>query len=83
LIQQLCEALDYLATATTSSQQGLKVTLRLSQAFQRFHAASRIWGLEQQEQPLAQVRLGLVLLTRKVLRSLIEARLGWKAPSEL
>lgn len=84
LIQQLSQALDYLATSTaSSSQQALKVTLRLSQTFQRFHAACRIWGMEQQERPLAQVRLGLVLLTRKVLHSLIEARLGWKAPSEL
>jgi hypothetical protein len=93
LIQQLSEAMDYLATsaavASASSEQqafnhqALKVAHRLSQTFQRFHASCRIWGLDQQKRSLAQVRLGLVLITHKVLQSLIEARLGWKAHLEL
>lgn len=91
LIRQLSEAIDYLADSASPSKpaspqatrQALKMADQLSQTFQRFHAACRIGGMAEQERPLAQVRLGLVWLTRKVLQVLIEARLQWVATSEL
>lgn len=84
LIRQLSEAIDALAaTPKTASpqadRQALKLAHRLSQAFQRFHAACRIWGMDSQNPSLTQVRLGLVWLTQRVLQILIETRLQWSA----
>jgi arginyl-tRNA synthetase len=89
LIRQLSEAIDALAIPApkTASSQADRLTLKrthhLSQTFQHFHAACRIWGMDTQNPSLAQVRLGLVLLTQRVLRALIETRLQWVAPSRL
>lgn len=89
LIGQISDALDYLAEAsphasTSNSQVALKVTIRLSEAFQAFYAACRIWGeVSRYDRPLAQVRLGLVLITQRVLRCLLEQQLNLPAPIEL
>ncbi|MBI4782620.1 MAG: hypothetical protein HY785_15070 [Oscillatoriophycideae cyanobacterium NC_groundwater_1537_Pr4_S-0.65um_50_18] len=56
----------------------------LSYSFEAFHKSCRIWGEVVQSDPqLAQMRLGLVLITQKILRSLLEEGLGIAAPVEL
>jgi len=56
----------------------------LSHSFEDFYQACRIWGAVMQHEPqLAQMRLGLVLITQKVLRSLLEEGLAIAAPVEL
>ena len=79
LISQLVTALD---TGETPADC-LKLATALSQAFENFHSACRIWGEVKTESPkLAQARLGLILATVSVLRLLL-SRLGLPAPVEL
>lgn len=55
----------------------------LSHSFEEFYKSCRIGGEVMQRDPqLAQMRLGLVLITQKVLRSLLES-LAIEAPFEL
>lgn len=86
LILQINDAIDYLAESVSAIEpkQTIKVVHNLSQAFQTFHAACRIWGeVKTQDLPLAQVRLGLVLATQKVLQTLLEQRLNLPAINEI
>lgn len=57
----------------------LKMMFRLSQAFQAFDRACRILGESPQR---SQAKLGLVMTTQKLLRSLLQ-EIGVSAPSEL
>lgn len=86
LIDQLCAILDELYCPYPSRQptNWHKAALSLSQAFQTFYSYCRIWGeVKSQNLPLAQARLGLVLITQSVLRLLLESKLGVVAPSEV
>ncbi len=85
LITQICDALDFLAQSTTEATlPALKIAARLSQAFQTFQTACRIWGeVKRVDLPLVQVRIGLVLITQSTLRLLLESHLHRFAPFEL
>ena len=86
LIDQLCAILDELYCPYRSRQptNWHKATLSLSQAFQTFYSYCRIWGeVKSQNLPLAQARLGLVLITQSVLRLLLQSKLGVVASSEV
>lgn len=61
-----------------------KQAFTLSQAFQRFYAGCQIWGDVQLDNlPLAQVRLGLVAITRRILQIFLETVLQVESPAEL
>jgi hypothetical protein len=61
-----------------------KISQALSHSFEEFYQSCRIWGEVMQSNPqLAQRRLGLVLITQKILRSLLEEALAIEAPVEL
>ena len=80
LISQLVNTLDQLSPL---KQRDRKLAEALSQDFQSFHAACRIWGeVERTDLPLAQTRLGLIWIVQTVMRSLL-AELGIDAPIEL
>ena len=86
LINQLWAILDELYCPNPSRQppNWHKAALSLSQAFQTFYSYCRIWGeVKSQNLPLAQARLGLVLITQSVLRLLLQSKLGVVAPSEV
>lgn len=86
LIFQLIAILDNLYYPYPSRQlpNWHKVALNLSQAFQTFYSHCRIWGeVKSQNLPLAQARLGLILITQSVLRLLLQDKLGSVAPSEV
>ena len=86
LIDQLWAILDELYCPYPSRQppNWHKAALSLSQAFQTFYSYCRIWGeVKSQNLPLAQARLGLVLITQSVLRLLLQSKLGVVAPSEV
>jgi arginyl-tRNA synthetase len=86
LINQLWAILDELYCPYPSRQppNWHKAALSLSQAFQTFYSYCRIWGeVKSQNLPLAQARLGLVLITQSVLRLLLQSKLGIVAPSEV
>lgn len=90
LITQLVRTLDALVEATPLSNPalGLKLAYPLSQQFQKFYAACPIGGgiypSEADPMPaLIQARLGLVLVTQLVLRSLLQDVIGTVAPTEL
>ncbi len=86
LINQLWAILDELYCPNPSRQppNWHKAALSLSQAFQTFYSYCRIWGeVKSQNLPLAQARLGLVLITQSVLRLLLQSKLGIVAPSEV
>jgi arginyl-tRNA synthetase len=79
LISQLVAALD----ASETPADCLKFATAVSQAFENFYSACRIWGEVKTESPkLAQARLGLIVATLSVLRLLLY-RLGVPAPDEL
>lgn len=89
LILQISDVLDYLDQLPhppldpKQIQQTWKVAQRLSRVFQDFDAACRIWGaVKVYDLALAQARLGLVLITQKILRTLLQ-QLGLSAPVDL
>lgn len=64
--------------------RALELANALSHGFEKFYSACRIWGEVKTETPqLAQARLGLVAITQKLLRSLLEDQLNVIAPIEL
>ena len=86
LIDRLWAILDELYCPNPSRQppNWHKAALSLSQAFQTFYSYCRIWGeVKSQNLPLAQARLGLVLITQSILRLLLQSKLGVVAPSEV
>jgi len=84
LIYQLVKVVDDLVCADSISINWLKAGGNLSQAFERFWGSCRIWGeVKILEPQLAQARLGLLIATQLVLRSVLEEKLGIVAPVEL
>jgi arginyl-tRNA synthetase len=84
LILQICQGLDEMAEGVFSNPgKTLKRSHKLSQAFCRFYQDCQIFGEGKVNQPLAQVRLGLVDVTRSLLYLLLEKGLGVTAPQEL
>jgi hypothetical protein len=82
LIEQILDGVDRISDPT--STHPLKLATLLSHAFKQFYGTCRIWGEVKTETPkLARARLGLVGVTQKVLRSLLEEQLGVSAPIEL
>ncbi|MDJ0556382.1 MAG: DALR anticodon-binding domain-containing protein [Microcoleaceae cyanobacterium MO_207.B10] len=85
LIYQIAFTLDRIYCISESQKVVTweKVANKLSAAFQNFYSGCRIWGEVKVETPkLAQARLGLVLVTRSILRFLLEKRLSSEAPVE-
>jgi hypothetical protein len=84
LILQISDTLDYLAQPkVTTAQQSLKVLHGLSRMFQAFHAARPVWGVRLRDPSLAQVQLGLTLITQKLLHILLTRKLRLEAPFSL
>ena len=85
LIHQLVKVVDDLVCADSSSAINWeKAGGNLSQAFERFWCNCRIWGEVKINSPeLAQARLGLLIATQLVLRSVLEDKLGVVAPLEM
>lgn len=88
LIAEFCDALDYLNSSEQSVLTALKVALRLSQAFEAFHAACPLSWPESApaavlEPNLLTVRLGLIAIGQKLLQILLEQRLFVTAPVQL
>lgn len=80
LLSQLVTTLDEVGSA----QDCLKLSTSLSQAFQEFYRGSQIFGEIRVDNPqLAQCRLGLVMITHSLLRSLLQQGLGVPAPETL
>ncbi len=87
LISELVTATDALWHAHPSAAQPknwFKVAVDLSQAFESFYSACRIWGEVRRETPnLALTRLGLILATQSVLGWMLQNLFGVCAPLEL
>ncbi len=85
LMHQLVKVVDDLVFADSSSSVNWeKSGENLSQAFEKFWCNCRIWGEVKIHAPeLAQARLGLLIVTQLVLRSVLEDKLGMIAPVEL
>jgi hypothetical protein len=82
LIAQVLDGIDRISDPAPAS--AIKIATSLSTAFETFYSACRIWGEVKTETPqLAQARLGLVGVTQKFLRSLLQHQLGVTAPLEL
>lgn len=61
-----------------------KVSINLSQAFEAFWCNCRIWGeVKTNSRELVQARLGLLMASQVVFRSLLEDKLGVFVPLEL
>ncbi|MGC9505635.1 DALR anticodon-binding domain-containing protein [Baaleninema sp.] len=73
-------AADILATEDFDDRQILKLAHRLADAFETFHRDCRIIG---QPSAIARVRLGLLAVTRILLKWLLEAGLGVSAVAEM
>ncbi len=91
LIDQIASVLDNVSVLDHAAQPEKvafptviwKSAQALSHSFEDFYKSCRIWGeVRQQDPQVAQMRLGLVLITQKVLRSLLES-LAIEAPFEL
>jgi len=85
LLAQLVQVVDDLACSDVDDAVNWqKVTLKLSQAFENFWCQCRIWGeVKISSVQLAQARLGLVIVTQRLLKILLEKKLGVSAPFEL
>ncbi|MFM7424694.1 MAG: hypothetical protein ACKO7W_06860, partial [Elainella sp.] len=89
LIAEFSDVLDYLSTGPDqSAASALKIALRLSHAFEVFHASCRLSWPESApaavlDPNLLAVRLGLITITQKLLQILLEQRLFVPAPRQL
>jgi hypothetical protein len=84
LIAQMVDIVDELSShPAPSSDRIWRLAQHLSQVFQTFYAQCSIVAVAKTDRPLAQARLGLVLLTQALLRWLLEDWLHLKAPIEL
>ncbi len=86
LISQAIATVDALSSTFPLSQLTSPVSRAslLSQDFLTFHAQCQIWGaLRSLDPELGQARLGLVALSQKLLKHLLERELGSFAPVEL
>ena len=82
LLAQLLEVQDDISSL--DRLRAIKLANALSQEFERFYSSCRIWGEVKIQTPkLAQARLGLIAVTQKLLRSLLQDQLGVSAPVEL
>lgn len=82
LLDRLMEVQDEIASL--DRLRAVKFASALSQEFERFYSSCRIWGEVKIQTPkLAQARLGLIAVTQKLLRSLLQDQLGVAAPVEL
>ncbi|UBF24982.1 hypothetical protein K9N68_25575 [Kovacikia minuta CCNUW1] len=84
LISQLFTALDGVSSsAALSSETVFRLAQKVDQAFQAFYGGCPIWGSLKKSTQLAQVRLGLVMVTQRITSLLIEDLLGIYTPLEL
>ena len=85
LIELLVKMVDDLVFPnSTSSVNWITAAVKLSAAFESFYRSCRIWGeVKINALELAQARLGLLMVTQLVLKSVLETRLGVVAPMEL
>ncbi|MCC5636654.1 glutamate acetyltransferase [Nostoc sp. CHAB 5844] len=85
LIAQLVQVVDDLVCSNVDDAiNWQKVSIKLSQALENFWCQCRIWGeVKISSQELAQARLGLVMVTQRLLRFLLVEKLGVSAPLEL
>ncbi len=84
LMHQLVKLVDDLVCTDSISLNWEKAAGNLSQAFEKFWGSCRIWGEVKIQTPeLAQARLGLLVATQLVFRSVLEDKLGVVAPIEL
>lgn len=82
LVSELVSVTDELSQEETIVP--LKVAVSLSQQFQNFYRDCRIFGeIASQDRHLAQARLGLVMITHSLLRTVLEENLGVVAPDSL
>jgi DALR anticodon binding domain len=81
LIGRIVDVLDELSKP--GDRPICKLAQALSQDFAAFHAACRIWGeVKSTHLPVSQVRLGLVLITQKILGMLLQ-QMEIEAPTAL
>lgn len=84
LMHELVKLVDDLVCTDSISLNWEKAAGNLSQAFEKFRGSCRIWGEVKIQTPaLAQARLGLLVATQLVFRSVLEDKLGVVAPIEL
>lgn len=86
LIAQIIDILDELGCNTSPfpSKRLWKFSQQLSQAFQQFDAGCRIFGaIQTDDRPLAQARLGLVLITQALLNWILRSWLHLSPPIAL
>ncbi|MBF2065565.1 MAG: glutamate acetyltransferase [Calothrix sp. C42_A2020_038] len=84
LIAKLIAVVDDLVCVNIASASHWHSKARsLSQAFERFWSHNCIWGEVKVFPELAHARFGLILATQKILRFLLEDKLGIIALSEL
>ncbi|NEP40866.1 MAG: hypothetical protein F6K35_17180 [Okeania sp. SIO2H7] len=86
LISQFFQTWDFLYFPTVTPQEinWQKVATALSEAFQNFYSQCRLWGEVKIDNPeLTKGRLGLILITKYLLRFLLEEKLKIQAPTEL
>ncbi|HEY9832901.1 MAG TPA: DALR anticodon-binding domain-containing protein [Stenomitos sp.] len=82
LIAHFCDGMEHLTQPAPA--RALELANAVSHGFEKFYSACRIWGEVKTETPqLAQARLGLVTITQKLLRSLLQDQLNVTAPIEL